>query len=136
MGGRRQAALLAVAVALLAVATAFAWGRGAGDGPPPAGGTAALDGDALFVAKGCAVCHLAEGAEDGYGIGPDLRGLPETAGSRVPGMDAEAYVRQSILEPGAFPPGGGRDGFEAMPTLPVSQAEVDALVAYLLADGG
>ncbi len=49
-------------------------------------------------------------------------------------MDAEAYVRQSILEPGAFPPGGGEDAFEAMPTLPVTPAELDALVAYLLAD--
>ena len=136
MGGRRQAALLAVAVAVLAVATALAWGRGGGDGAPGAGGTAALDGAALFVAKGCAVCHLAEGAETGYGIGPDLRGLPRTAGSRVPGMGAEAYVRRSILEPGAFPPGGGGGGFEAMPALPVSPAELDALVAYLLADGG
>jgi mono/diheme cytochrome c family protein len=136
VGRRGQAALLAVAVAVLAAATALAWGRGGSDGAPRAGVTAALDGAALFVAKGCAVCHLAEGAEDGYGIGPDLRGLPETAGGRVPGMDAESYVRRSILEPGAFPPGADDDGFEAMPTLPVTPAELDALVAYLLADGG
>jgi len=135
--GRRQVALLAVAVAVLAAATALAWGRGGG-GPsaPPAAGTVGLDGAALFRTKGCAVCHLAEGAEDGYGIGPDLRGLPATAGERVPGLGAEAYVRQSILDPGAFPARSPEDGFDAMPSLPVSPAELDALVAHLLADGG
>ena len=136
MPGRRQAALLALAVAVLAAATALAWGRGDGGGPAaPAGRAAVADGAAIFRTKGCAVCHLAKGAADGYGIGPDLRGLPATAGSRAPGMSAEAYVRQSILDPGAFPP-GGEEGFEAMPTLPVSPAELDALVAYLLADAG
>jgi cytochrome c oxidase subunit 2 len=130
--GRRQAALLAVAVAVLAAATALAWGRGGGGEPAAIASAGALDGAALFIAKGCAVCHLAEGAQDGYGIGPDLRGLPTTAGSRAPGLDAEGYVRQSIRDPGAYPP--GMRG--AMPTLPVSPSELDALVAYLLADGG
>jgi hypothetical protein len=134
--GRRQVALLAVAVAVLAAATALAWGRGGGERSAPAAGGAGLDGAALFRTKGCAVCHLAEGAEDGYGIGPDLRGLPRTAGGRAPGLDAEAYVRQSILEPGAFPPVDDPDAVGGMPTLPVTPAELDALVAYLLADGG
>ena len=128
---RRRAAIaaLAVAVVALAVATALAWGRG-DDAPPPAAAPApaALDGAALFAAKGCAVCHLAPDATGGFGVGPDLRGLPAAAGSRVPGLSAPEYVRESILSPGA----SVVPGFGAMPQLAVSPAEADALVAHLL----
>ncbi len=46
------------------------------------------------------------------------------------GLDAEAYVRQSIRQPQAFQVAGFTT--VEMPTLAVSDAELDALVHYLL----
>jgi hypothetical protein len=68
------------------------------------------------------------------GVGPDLTALPTAAGSRVPGLSAAEYVRESVLDPGAFlavAPAGG-DPFGTMPRLAVGPAELEALVAYLL----
>jgi cytochrome c551/c552 len=125
--GRRAAiAALAVAVAGLATATALTWGGGGGDAPPPAthanaAAGAALDGAALFSAKGCAVCHMAPGRTEGGTIGPDLRSLARA------GAEPE-YVRESILAPEAFVVAG----WSPMPRLEVSDAEADALAGYLL----
>jgi hypothetical protein len=51
-------------------------------------------------------------------------------------MSAEEYVAESIRDPGAFiaPGWDTATGRPAMPDLAVSDAEVDALVAYLLGD--
>ncbi len=117
---RTAIAVLAAAVAGLAAATVLVWDGGEAVPAPvaPAPG-AVLDGEALFAAKGCAVCHFGPGRTDGFGIGPDLRGL---AGA------APEYVRESILAPSA----SVVPGFGAMPDVAVSPAEADALVAYLL----
>jgi mono/diheme cytochrome c family protein len=137
-GARRQLLVLAAVVIGLAAVTAVVW---AGDeegssraGTAVAAPAAALDGADVFQAKGCATCHMGPGAEDGFGIGPNLTTLSKTAGSQVPGLSAEEYVRESILDPGAFmavaPARGGPYG--AMPRLAVSPAELEALVLYLL----
>ena len=60
-------------------------------------------------------------------------GFPTRAGSRVPGLRAEDYLRQSIVEPSAFVVDGFEDGkmpadWEEM----LTPEEVEALVAYLL----
>ena len=134
----RQLLVLAAVVIGLAAVTAVVW-AGDGDGSSPAdtavvAPAAALDGADVFQAKGCATCHMGPGAEDGFGVGPSLTTLPDSAGSRVPGLGAEEYVRESILDPGAFmaaaPARGGPYG--AMPRLAVGPAELDALVRYLL----
>ncbi len=98
-----------------------------------------LDGAALFRAKGCSTCH--DGPEtdaliDGF---PSLVDVASFAGSRRPGYSAQEYVAESIKEPGAFfSPAfhGGVGPTTQMPTLDVSDAEVDALVAYLLDSSG
>ena len=125
MGRRAAIAALAVAVAGLAAATALTWDGGGGgqDAPPPAApaARASLDGAALFAAKGCAVCHMAPGRTEGGGVGPDLRNLASAGAT-------PEYVRESILSPGAFVVAG----WGPMPRLEVSEAEADALAAYLL----
>ena len=63
-------------------------------------------------------------------VGPDLGELPNVAASRVRGLDAAAYVRQSIRTPQAFVVAGYTEVL--MPTLPVDDQELDALVRYLL----
>jgi mono/diheme cytochrome c family protein len=88
----------------------------------------------LFRTKGCAACHNGPdtNAEAGF---PDLSGARAWAGLRRPGLDASAYLHQSIREPSAFisPAWSGGGGAPGMPQLSVSEAEADALVAYLLA---
>lgn len=87
-----------------------------------AGTTTALDGRTLFTAKGCSGCHLGPGVEAGADVGPDLSGG---------GADADD-LRRSIADPDAeivagYPP--------VMPDLGLSAAEIDALVAFLVAGG-
>jgi cytochrome c1 len=107
------------------------------DGPHAAApNAAALDGGSLFRAKGCATCHNGpDSTAAGSGF-PDLSNAGSWAGERVPGMSARDYVRQSIRDPIAvispeFRADGGPTA--GMPTLALSDAEVDTLVGYLLA---
>ena len=133
MGRRAAIAVLTVAVVGLAAATALTWDGGGGEPastPAAPAAEAVLDGESLFTAKGCVVCHVGPGRTEGFGIGPDLRRLA-ASGSRVPGVSEREYVRQSILSPAAFVVAG----FGAMPQLEVGGAEAQALVDYLLPGG-
>jgi hypothetical protein len=62
-----------------------------------------------------------------------LTDLATRAAGRVEGLDAEGYVRQSVLSPQAFIVPGFETPF-SMPMLTVSDAELDAIVAFLLGD--
>lgn len=88
----------------------------------------------LMARYGCVACHtLADAGAVGV-IGPPLDGIGETAATRVPGLDAEGYVRESILRPSAFVVPGFQDGL--MPPnfgTRISVQELDILVNYLLA---
>ncbi len=82
-------------------------------------------------AAGCDVCHSVDPGDDG--VGPSLAGVATVAGDRVPGLDAEGYLRQSILLPDQYIV----DGWPAGQMLPIyreslSEEELDALVTYLL----
>lgn len=86
--------------------------------------------DPIGGEAGCSSCHSLD--PDRSTSGPSLAGIGTTAETRVADLDAEAYLRQSIVAPeAAFAPGWGA----GMPTYRdrLSDAEVDALVAYLLA---
>lgn len=91
----------------------------------------AFDGRSLFQAKGCVGCHQ-RGDFGQFQIGPNLTGLASWAATRVEGLGAEEYVRQSITEPQAYLV-SGYEGME-MPTLSLSDAELDALVEFLLGE--
>jgi len=97
--------------------------------PAPGGERSAAErGQALFDSKGCAACHTVDGSAS---VGPTMKGLfgHETEmedGERI--MSDDAHVAEEIREPGkhvvkGFPP--------VMPEVPLTDAEVDALVAYL-----
>lgn len=96
----------------------------------------AVTGEDLFQAKGCAGCHRGPGADDEYyHVAPDLDDAASWAGERRPGMSAEDYIAESIRQPGAFTsPAFRHDGnpVDAMPSLEVSAAEIDAITSYLL----
>jgi len=90
-----------------------------------------FDGPAIFQTRGCVGCHSLEGVSISASIGPDLTGLGERAGDRVDGLNDRAYVIQSVRSPQAFTvPGYG----PLMPTIELSDEELDALVDFLLED--
>lgn len=87
--------------------------------------------DILAAKAGCKTCHS---LEPGVTIvGPSLAGIASRAGERVPGLTAEEYIRQSILEPNAHVV----EGFVAG-TMPqdwgdgLTAEQIDQLVAYLM----
>lgn len=122
-GNAWSALLLVQALALSACAKAPS--RAA-----PELGPAEAHGRAVFKAR-CARCHAASG--DGVVVGPSLAGIASRAGTRIEGMDAEGYIRDSILDPGSYTVEGfpkglmPPEGFEDL-----GDEELDDLVAYLL----
>jgi cytochrome c oxidase subunit 2 len=54
------------------------------------------NGEALFSELGCVSCHSLDGTRL---VGPSMLDISERAGERVSDMDAEQYLRQSILDP-------------------------------------
>jgi mono/diheme cytochrome c family protein len=83
----------------------------------------------VFISS-CASCHAISG--DTRIVGPSLDGIATTASTRVVGMDAEAYIRQAILEPSAFINEGYQDIMPAALAQSLSSEELDSLVAFLL----
>lgn len=132
----RAGVLAGVAAVLLLLATAFSWQEETPSVRAATSSRPVLDGPALFRAKGCATCHTGPDTEPAFTGLPDLSDAASWADGREPGRSAAAYLRESIREPGVFiapdfhAAGGPITG---MPTLAVSDTEVDALVAYLLA---
>ncbi len=88
------------------------------------------EGREIFLRAGCIACHKVTGVPGAVGVtGPDLTRVASIAASRVPGLSAEAYLRQSMLQPGAFVV---KDYQPLMPSGLVAEKDVDDLVAFLL----
>ncbi|MCE7989458.1 MAG: hypothetical protein DYG89_50545 [Caldilinea sp. CFX5] len=103
---------------------------------------AALDMTAVTAAvtKGtCGACHAIPGIATAVGmIGPSLATIGADAGTRVAGTTAEAYLRESILNPNAFiapkcPTGDCVPGL-MLPNLAdiITPDEIDLIISYLL----
>ena len=82
--------------------------------PPPGPDPALIErGSAIFNEKTCANCHTT-------GVGPALNGIYQSKG--------EDYVRRAITDPNA----DIAEGYQAaMPPLPVTDEELNALIAYI-----
>jgi cytochrome c2 len=126
---RLSALLLAAGVLLLLAASLVPGSSGpeAAAGTPAAGPTPtltelALEGRALFRAKGCTICHYhAAIATDQWSLGAEPGGPPNLT-------DYEpdpAFVREWLRDPSAIRPG------TEMPTLGLSEEEITALIAFL-----
>lgn len=127
LGAQLWKAALAFALAVVvSVAIPLLTGGGAALAQSPA------EGQALFLARGCAGCHS---TGTNTIIGPGLAGLADVAGSRVPGLDAAGYVRQSLAEPGAYVVEGFTAGL--MPSFAaLSDEQVNSLLAFLEIEAG
>lgn len=97
----------------------------AGDGSP------VEVGRRLFARLGCGVCHTLQDAGSAADLGPPLDDLAGRAGGRVPGLSAQEYVRQSIVEPQAYILNGYLDVMPAYGDR-LTTEELSALVEYLL----
>jgi glucose/arabinose dehydrogenase/mono/diheme cytochrome c family protein len=92
-------------------------------------------GEALYLrgaegAPPCVTCHM---LDERRGLGPSLRGLRNIAGSRVSGLSAVEYVRQSIVDANAYiVPGYNADYMYQGYGDSLSDEQVEALVAFVL----
>jgi mono/diheme cytochrome c family protein len=77
----------------------------------------------------CATCHTLDGTQL---VGPSFQGLSERAGSRIPGMSAEEYIHQSILNPGAYIVQGYQNSMNPTYAQFFSEEDIDNLTAFLL----
>jgi mono/diheme cytochrome c family protein len=128
---KKNLSLLFVLVLALSVILT-ACGGGDGDMSPEAKAGKDLFAEAVIGSQaGCITCHSLEAGE--VIVGPSMAGIGSRAGSTVAGQSAEAYLKDSILNPDAhlvddFPAG-------TMPQVwgdELNGEQVDQLIAYLL----
>lgn len=99
--------------------------------PDPKAGEQIYYENATGVNAGCRICHSL--TKDEKIIGPSFYGIADRAGKRIPGMEAEEYLRQSILEPNAFivpgyPSGQMIQNFGDI----LTEEQIQDLIAFLL----
>lgn len=110
-----------------------------GTNQSPANADPVQRGKALFElnmigenkAPGCIVCHSLEAGKNL--VGPSLAGIATYAQTAVPGMSAEAFLRQAILEPDKHLMEGYPAGvMYANYGKDLAPEDIDALIAFML----
>ncbi len=86
------------------------------------GGTSGTSGSALFQQKGCSGCHMVNG-QGSPGPGPNLSHIATTPYDAL--SNSPDFLKKWLQDPAAQKPG------TAMPKLPLTPADIDALVQYL-----
>jgi len=112
--------------------------------PPSSGGSTggstsgaagnADNGKTVFTGStgGCGSCHTLAAAGTSGTVGPDLDNLSGDA--QKAGEPLDAFIKSSIVDPGAYVPTGYTDG--VMPTdfgTKLSASDIDDLVAFISA---
>ena len=112
--------LLVVAIAALGVACSSS--------PDTSAGAALFSRESFGEVQGCSSCHSVTNRPSVSG--PSLLGVGGWAGSRVEGVSAEDFIRESILAPTAHFADGWGEGMPSYAGL-LTADEVEALVDYL-----
>jgi cytochrome c oxidase subunit 2 len=89
--------------------------------------------DALFTAEGCGSCHTLSAAGSTGTLGPDLDYL--AAYAKRAGKPVDAFVRESIVAPGAYIEPGCTNGMPPNFKALLKPDQLDELVAYLVKNG-
>ena len=119
-------------VSLMLIASLVACGGDEGSGGEGGAGDATA-GETVYTqvaSPACNTCHSLE--PDVTLVGPSLANIGTDAGSRVSGLSAEEYLRQSIVEPDTHIVEGFTPGI--MPTTygtQLTEEQINDLVAYL-----
>jgi mono/diheme cytochrome c family protein len=87
-------------------------------------------GKQIYRQKGCASCHQI--GSDGGTIGPPLTHIGTVAATREPAKGAADYLRESILDPGAYIVPGYPDSMSRGLGRGLSAEDLDDLITYLL----
>ena len=97
----------------------------------PKAGERIFNGATLGASAGCQICHSLR--PDVQLVGPSLAGIATRAETRVPGLTAEAYLMQSLIDPDAYVVAGFQPG-QMRPDLAqaLTQQQLDDLVAFML----
>ncbi len=96
------------------------------------------DAEDIILNSGCGSCHKIGDIGEGHKVGPDLSNIGAIAAMRIPGMSAEAYIRESIVDPNAYIVPDCPNGpclASIMPrdyTSRLSQGQIDLMIVYLL----
>jgi mono/diheme cytochrome c family protein len=98
--------------------------------PEPPATEPVARGRQLYQSLGCANCH--EPNLFGRRLGPPLDHIGTIAETRRPGLSAAEYLRQAILDPGAYVVPGYQDSMPRDLGRDLPPTDLDALVAYLL----
>ncbi|MCI0712578.1 MAG: c-type cytochrome [Chloroflexi bacterium] len=81
-------------------------------------------------APACSTCHTIDGTAS---VGPSLKGITSRAGRQVDGMDAVAYLHESIVDPNAFVADGKAQSVMYKHFGEVlTEEQIRDLIAYLL----
>jgi nitric oxide reductase subunit C len=98
--------------------------------PEPPATEPVARGRQVYRSLGCASCH--EPNFFGQRLGPPLDRVGTAAATRRPGLSAAEYLREAILDPGAYLVPGYQDSMPRDLGRDLSPTDLDALVAYLL----
>ncbi|MBN8580339.1 MAG: hydrogenase iron-sulfur subunit [Anaerolineae bacterium] len=99
--------------------------------PDPKAGEQLYYETASGVNAGCRICHSL--TKDERIIGPSFYGIADRADDRIPGMSAEDYLRQSILEPNAFVVSGYPEGQMIQNFGDIlTEEQINDLIAFLM----
>jgi len=121
---RRMLWLVVLAALSLLILTAC--GGGQGDEPD----SAQIQQGKLVFQANCSACHSTSPSVTI--VGPSLAGIATRAGDMVSGLDARAYLEQSVLEPGAYLTEGFKDLMPDTYGNSISKDDLEALVTYML----
>jgi mono/diheme cytochrome c family protein len=117
----RLLCLCSVAVLVVSIACA----------PEPVATDPIARGRQVYRALGCGSCHDGNLLNLFRPVGPPLNDAGLVGAKRVPGMSAADYLRQSIVDPGAYLVPGYADSMPRGLAGELSPEDLAALVAYL-----
>lgn len=85
------------------------------------------------ITNSCAACHTLDGTQlEGRLTGPSLQGIGAAASERVSALSAAEYLRESIMDPGAYVVDGYEDNMEKGYKYVIGEEDLNDLVAFLL----
>ncbi len=99
-------------------------------GGDPERGRELFFASSIGQSTGCRVCHSIKPGE--RKVGPSLAGIATRAATRVPGMSAEEYIRQSIEDPGAYVVEGFPNAMLPDIADKLSDQDMDDIIAFLM----